>query len=338
MAKKIVEILNDALHEILAVDKTYLIGEDLLDPYGGAFKVSKGISTKFPSKVFSSPISESGIVGLGIGLAISGWRPIVEIMFGDFVTLTTDAIINHASKFNLMYDNKVEVPIVIRTPMGAGRGYGPTHSQNLETIFFNCPGLEIIAISRFHNCSDLLKLAVLKSNIPSIFVENKLLYPKTPFNEHDQNFFDLIYSQYNSSIYPTAILYPKVSVSCEVAIITYGRMADEALIAAEKIFMDLEIGIKLILPSKIKPIQIDDIKQELNGIKYILTIEESIQSWGWGSEIISLLAEFQTLNNVRLRRIGMDDTIIPSSRKLEDQILPNHQKIYQKLIKELDDE
>ena len=113
----------------------YLIGEDMLDPYGGAFKVTKGVSSKFPERVITTPISESAIIGLGTGMAMRGMLPVVEIMFGDFLTLCTDQIVNSATKFPLMYKDRVAVPLVIRTPMGGGRGYGPTHSQSLEKMF-----------------------------------------------------------------------------------------------------------------------------------------------------------------------------------------------------------
>ena len=122
-------------------DEVILYGEDLLDPYGGAFKVTKGLSTKFPDRVLPTPISEAAMIGMAGGMAIGGLRPIVEIMFGDFLTLCADQIINHASKFRYMYNDQVCVPIVIRAPMGGGRGYGPTHSQSIESLFKGVPFL-----------------------------------------------------------------------------------------------------------------------------------------------------------------------------------------------------
>src|SRR3989338_1040020 len=130
-----VESINLALHNLFSEDpRVMLIGEDLHDPYGGAFKVSRGLSTNFPDRVISTPISEAGLVGMGIGLGLRGFLPIVEIMFGDFVTLACDQIINSAVKFGSMYNGKVALPLVIRTPMGGRRGYGPTHSQTLEPL------------------------------------------------------------------------------------------------------------------------------------------------------------------------------------------------------------
>jgi 2-oxoisovalerate dehydrogenase E1 component len=105
-------------------DDVFLIGEDVLDPYGGAFKVAKGLSSAHPGRVYTTPISEAGITGLGVGLAIAGRRPLVEIMFGDFMTLTFDQLVNNASKFYQMFNRQISCPIVVRTPMGGRRGYG----------------------------------------------------------------------------------------------------------------------------------------------------------------------------------------------------------------------
>ncbi|HUV26149.1 MAG TPA: alpha-ketoacid dehydrogenase subunit beta, partial [Anaerolineales bacterium] len=142
----VLESLNQALNRALKKDERVIIlGEDILDPYGGAFKVTRGISTAFPERTLTTPVSEAGILGIATGLALRGYRPVVEIMFGDFVTLIADQVINHATKFRYMYNDQVNVPIVIRTPMGGRRGYGPTHSQTLEKLFLGTPGLRIFA-------------------------------------------------------------------------------------------------------------------------------------------------------------------------------------------------
>jgi pyruvate/2-oxoglutarate/acetoin dehydrogenase E1 component len=142
----VLDRLNHALHQALEADeRVYILGEDILDPYGGAFKVSRGLSTKYPDRVLTTPISEAAIVGLASGMALKGLLPIVEIMFGDFVTLAADQLVNHAAKFRWMYNDQVRVPLVVRTPMGGRRGYGPTHSQSLEKMFMGIPGLKVVA-------------------------------------------------------------------------------------------------------------------------------------------------------------------------------------------------
>ena len=130
------ESIRKALEDILYnCNNAILLGEDIVDPYGGAFKVTKGLSSNFPGQVFSTPISKAAIVGLGCGLGLRKMKVIVEIMFGDFLSLAFDQILNHISKYPLMYGNNIDMNIVIRAPMGGGRGYGPTHSQNLEKYF-----------------------------------------------------------------------------------------------------------------------------------------------------------------------------------------------------------
>src|SRR5579884_1164069 len=124
------EELNAALHEILAENpEVILVGEDLLDPYGGAFKVARGLSTRYPNQVLSTPIAEAGLTGLANGMALAGMRPIAEIMFADFATLAADQLINFAAKYYFMYGGRVTCPITLRLVSGGGRGYGPTHSQ-----------------------------------------------------------------------------------------------------------------------------------------------------------------------------------------------------------------
>src|SRR5574341_2501677 len=129
----VLESLNAALHRLFAEDeRVVLIGEDVLDPYGGAFKVTRCLSTAYPERVLTAPVSEAAIVGVASGMALRGLRPVVEIMFGDFLTLAMDQIVNHISKWQYMFNDQVRVPLVIRTPMGGRRGYGPTHSQCIE--------------------------------------------------------------------------------------------------------------------------------------------------------------------------------------------------------------
>ena len=173
----VLDSLNTALHQALASDqRVIVVGEDVLDPYGGAFKVTRGLSQAYPGQVITTPISEAGIVGLASGMALRGLRPVVEIMFGDFLTLAADQVINHASKFRYMYNDQARAPMVIRTPMGGRRGYGPTHSQTLEKHFLGTPGLRVLAPCAIDQPGELLREAILHDDDPVLFVENKLLY------------------------------------------------------------------------------------------------------------------------------------------------------------------
>ena len=174
----VLERLNFALHHAMETDeRVHVLGEDILDPYGGAFKVTRGLSTKFPERVLTTPISEAVIAGLTAGMAMRGLRPVVEIMFGDFVPLIADQLINHAAKFRWMYNDQIRVPMVVRTPMGGRRGYGPTHSQSLEKMFLGVPGLKVVAPNTLGDPAILLTAAIADED-PVLFIEHKLLYTR----------------------------------------------------------------------------------------------------------------------------------------------------------------
>ena len=155
--KRGVQVLNETLHAIFAErDDVVLFGEDVLDPYGGAFKVTQGLSDAYPDRVLTTPISEASLFGVAAGMALRGQRPILEIMFGDFIALGLDQIVNGISKFREMYDDQVTVPLVVRAPMGARRGYGPTHSQSLEKLLLGIPNICVVAASECHDVGGLL--------------------------------------------------------------------------------------------------------------------------------------------------------------------------------------
>ena len=212
------ESITQSLDSLLAEDeRVILLGEDIHDPYGGSFMITKGLSKKYPGRVISTPISEAGFTGIATGLALQGYRPIVEIMFSDFLTLIADQVINGMAKFPWLYG--VPCPVVIRTPSGGRRGYGPTHSQSLESLFYHVPGLRIVAPSIFHDPGELLRRAVY-SDKPTLFVEAKISYPK--------KLQEL----------------PTVEAG-EVTIITYGALAQIAAEAVEKVGKSIHLDIKL---------------------------------------------------------------------------------------------
>ena len=179
--------LNQSLDKILENKKTFLIGEDLNDPYGGAFKVTKNLSIKYPDQVFSTPISEAAITGMSSGLVLNGNNVILEIMFGDFSTLILDQLLNGFSKFLELKDKNYSIGSLIRLPVGAYRGYGPTHSQSLETIFFHVPNLKIFSTSIFDDPGKLLA-HIYKNNHFAIFLEHKINYGKKLISANYNNF------------------------------------------------------------------------------------------------------------------------------------------------------
>ncbi|HVH50129.1 MAG TPA: pyruvate dehydrogenase, partial [Candidatus Bathyarchaeia archaeon] len=175
--ERAVSNIREALRRNMERDsRILLLGEDIESPYGGAFKVTKGLSDEFPGRVRNTPISEATIIGMGNGLALGGYLPVCEIMFGDFLALAADQLINHASKFRFMYNNQVKVPFVVRTPMGAGRGYGPTHSQSIEKHFFGLPDTLMLALHQRYDPGAIYDRLFASIDRPTVVIENKLMY------------------------------------------------------------------------------------------------------------------------------------------------------------------
>jgi pyruvate/2-oxoglutarate/acetoin dehydrogenase E1 component len=321
--------LNKALFELFEADKrVYLIGEDLLDPYGGAFKVSKGLSTKFPERVISTPISESCITGIGAGMAIRGLRPIIEIMFGDFVTLAVDQIINHIAKFRQMYNYQVKVPIVLRMPMGGGRGYGPTHSQSLEKLFFGIPGLKIVAPTQFHHPGELLEYAVLKDDTPVIFIEHKLLYPVNLISDTRDSLISVELLP-DKPGYPIALAKNFKTGNPDIVIISYGGMGVLIESLLRKLYHE-EIKIIACFPSLISSVLASKFLELIKSSGRVIIVEEGTGPFGWSAEVSAdIYEQGGDCLSRPIKRITSFNSIIPAARHLENKVLPNKEIIEQ---------
>jgi pyruvate/2-oxoglutarate/acetoin dehydrogenase E1 component len=335
MMTRYVESLNAALHRLMQSDpRVILIGEDLLDPYGGAFKVVKGLSTCYPERVISTPISEAGFTGIATGMAMRGLRPIVEIMFGDFLTLCADQIVNHATKFHWMYNGCVDVPLVIRAPMGGYRGYGATHSQTLEGMFMSVPCLEIVAPSHYHDPGALLKHCVKENAGPTLFIENKLLYPRY-LEEQDARGYvgDFNMRSLGKSEFPTVALTMALGEVPDVTLITYGGMAPIATEAARRVFMEDEIIAEVLLPSHVKPIPLNDLLASVCRSGRVVVLEEGARTGGWGAEVAAAISEvaFRELK-APILRLGARDLPIPSAKSMELEILPSIENVTEAIV------
>ena len=323
----VVQNLNTTLHSLFEENESiFLVGEDVLDPYGGAFKVSRGLSSKFPERIITSPISEAGIVGLGCGMSMRGCRPILEIMFGDFLTLAADQIVNHLAKFHWMYNGQVNTPVVIRTPVGGGRGYGPTHSQCLEKMFLGIPGLVVVAISLRHNPGYLLRQAVLHDLRPVLFIEQKVLYPKKLHANPPDGFICKFHESEDHSLYPTWICSP-VNGNAEMTIVTYGAMTEIVVEAMEKIFEEEELLIECVVPSQLAPLRIDPIQKSVQRTGRLLVVEEGTGPWGFGTQVVSSIVECFKDRFVPCGRVASCHLPIPNARSAEEQVLPNVMKV-----------
>lgn len=327
------ESINGALHELFESDSSvFLIGEDLLDPYGGAFKISKGLSTKFPDRVLTMPISEAGFTGFATGMAMRGLRPIVEIMFGDFITLCADQIVNHAAKFKWMYADQVDVPLVIRAPMGGRRGYGPTHSQNLESLFYGTPFVNIVAPSVFHDPGRILKNLFYQVREPLLFIENKVSYSqflKAPDSESkiDGVNFRLVESANKAA--PTAVFCPNPRADVDVTLVCHANIATVGLEAVAQLYREEELNVELLVPAQLKPFPIEHVIQSVKRSRRAIFVDEGVATAGWIADVAAKLSEaaFPKLISPVLR-VGSKDCPVPNSIVLENQVLPGKNEIF----------
>jgi len=326
----VLESLNLGLHHAFEENESVLlIGEDVLDPYGGAFKVTRGLSTDFPGRVITTPISEAGIIGIAGGMALRGLRPVVEIMFGDFLPLGADQIINHLSKFRDMYNKQVNCPVVIRTPMGGRRGYGPTHSQTLEKHFLGVPGLHVLAPFHVKGSDPLgapgrfLADTILHTSDPVLFIENKLQYllPLITAGTHPDQVIEEITARSpdSPSIYKVSVANAPNS---QVSLATYGYMAHLAMQAQLKLAFEYEIFIELIIPTQLAPFNLDAVISSSNRTGRLVTLEEGSAGLGWGAEVIAEVSEVLGSDLKLSRRMTAQACQVPAGRILEDAILP----------------
>lgn len=331
---RVIEDLNNAMHRLLSEEKkAYLIGEDIVDPYGGAFKVSKGLSTEFPNRIISTPISESGFMGVAAGLAIVGNKPIVEIMFGDFIALAFDQLLNFISKGVTMYGKQKEMHLLVRCPIGGNRGYGATHSQSLQKHFIGIPNLNLYELTPFHHNYKVLS-QVLNAPIPSIFFENKSLYTKKKYEDglvSDLFSFEFMDDDQNNV---------RVSIegmdSSDYLIITPGGSFNVCLEAAEKLFMEEEISSQIIIPSKLYPFDIESIATHIESSQHIIIVEEGTSGGTWGTEVASLIYQkmWGKIKN-KIKLISSKNSIIPASLHLEKKVLVQSENIYSAMKEEI---
>ncbi len=325
---RVLASLNKGLHDAMLLDENVIIiGEDIIDPYGGAFKVTSGLSTNFANRVISTPISEAGITGLAIGLSLTGYKSVVELMFGDFLTLSIDQIINQASKYIGLNEQKIKIPMVLRTPMGGRRGYGPTHSQSIEKLLFGIPHIKVVACSNVLDPGNMLKRSILETDQPVIFIENKVMYSDFVVTNDK-----IKLTIYDDSIYsPVAINYGETP---DVTIITYGGMVPLVMKAAQILYDREELNCEIIVQHQISPILPDKIIQSAIKTKRVTIVEEGIINFGWGAEVTALLSNY--ILDAPIQRVGSKNNIIPASRNLESEILPQVDDIVNSVISTID--
>ena len=323
--ERILDNLNRAINNLMSTNKnSYFIGEDIMDPYGGAFKVAKGLSTNFPLRTISTPISELGIAGVGNGLALCDNKVIVEFMFADFTFLAFDQIINFAAKTRTMYGQLLDHSILFRCPVGGHRGYGPTHSQSIQKFFIGIPDLDLYELSPLHDITNILP-QIMESGNSSMLFESKTIYPiKTIACGTYQNFFThKKIDNLTSHVF--------IEEDIDILILCGGAMVPNCINVMKNLFMENEISAHLLNPFKLYPLNIDLIKNYLTPKIPLFIVEEGTSGGTWFSEVASLINTISS-EKINCFSICSKNEIIPSSKHLEEMVLVNEDDIYNSII------
>ncbi len=302
------EALRAALREEMGRDESvFLLGEDIAG-YGGAFGVTRGLLEEFGSdRVRNTPISEGSFIGAAVGASLMGMRPVAEIMFMDFITLAFDQLVNHAAKFYFVYGEPV--PMVVRTPSGGRRGYGPTHSQSLEAMMASVPGLKVVAPSNPFDAKGLLKSAI-RDNNPVIFVENKTLYQtRGEVPDHD----------YTVPIGRASV----VRMGGDVTVAAYSAMTCEALKAADTLARK-GIDVEVVDLRTLRPMDMETVAVSVEKTGRLVVAEEASAPGGIAGEIaLGIFERAYYSLDAPVKRVAAADRPIPASPVLEEATIPD---------------
>jgi acetoin:2,6-dichlorophenolindophenol oxidoreductase subunit beta len=303
--------IRDALDEALAEDdRVTLFGEDVAVA-GGVFATTTGLYDKYgPERVFDTPISELALAGAGFGSAVTGLRPVIEIMFGDFLTLAMDSLVNQSTKYWFLTEEQVSVPLVIRSVVGAGGRFGAIHSQMPVSWFMGVPGLKIVCPSTPADAKALLKASIRDDN-PVLFFEHKRLY--TLEGDVDRGPVEL----------GTATV---VREGGDLTVVTAMKSVHDSLEAAETLGRD-GVSVEVVDLRTLRPFDVDTVLASVRKTNRIVVVEEGPQTGGWAGEVLATVAE-QALGHLDdAWRMATPDTPIPYSPPLEDAFLPGPERI-----------
>jgi pyruvate dehydrogenase E1 component beta subunit len=312
-----IQAINEALKEEMRRDESvFVIGEDVAH-YGGLFRVTRNLLDEFgPQRVIDTPISEQGFIGMATGAAMVGMRPIVELMYMDFFLVAADQIFNQAAKMHYMTGGLVNVPLVIRGQHGGGKRYGSQHSQSVESVFAQFPGIKVVAPATPYDAKGLLVSAI-RDNNPVVYLEHKMLY----FTRGDL-----------PDIGETVIVpIGKAEVKREgkdLTLTTFSYCLLQALEAAEQLSAEHGIELEVIDLRSIVPLDMETVYASVAKTGRLLAVHESQANCGIGAEIVArIYEEAPYLLSMPARRLGMAPVSIPVSGKLEEEVMPWKQNI-----------
>ncbi len=309
----VTQIIRETLAAEMRRDPAvFLMGEDI-GVYGGAFGVTRGLIEEFGAeRVRDTPISEQAIAGVGIGAAAAGMRPIIEIMFMDFITLAVDQLVNMAAKLHPVYG--VACPLVVRTPPGAGRGYGATHSQSLERIFLGVPGIKVAAPASATDAAGLLQSAI-RDNNPVVFLEHKLLYPMR---------FEVTEELPPPLPFGRAAL---VREGGDATLVGWSYMTVVCLQAAA-LLAEEGIEVDVVDLRTLNPLDMATVVESVQSTGRVVVVEEGPLTGGFAAEIAAQIME-QAHDYLEhpVARVAMPDFPVPSSKVLEAEVMPTPERI-----------
>jgi len=316
------EAIRDTLaEEMRANPKVFVMGEDI-GAWGGAYAATKNLLQEFgPERIRDTPISEMAITGAGVGAAMCGYRPVIEIQYMDFLTLAMDQLVNHAAKNRYMFGGKTRVPLVLRTQGGAGRSIAAQHSQSLEAWFAHVPGLLVAAPATPQDAKGLLRSALRNEEDPVLFIEHKLLYG-TKGEVQDDDF---------------TIPFGQAAIrrsGKQLTVVSYGRMANVALAACEQSEREHGIDAEMIDLRTLKPFDLPAILESVKKTGRVLLCSEAVKTGNFVCELAMRINEhaFDELD-APVRRVCALDVPVPMSPVLEAEAIPSQARIVEAIVR-----
>ncbi|MEA4906200.1 MAG: alpha-ketoacid dehydrogenase subunit beta [Chloroflexi bacterium] len=312
------EAVREAMTQEMRRDPdVFILGEDI-GVYGGAFGVTKGMLEEFgPERIRDTPISEAAIAGTATGSALMGMRPIMEIMFMDFLTISMNQLVNQAAKIRFMFGGKASVPLVVRAPAGSGTGAAAQHSQSLENWFVGVPGIKVVAPATPYDAKGLL-LTAIRDNNPVIFMEHKLLYRTK--------------GQVPEDLYTIPLGKADVKrQGSDLTILTYSNMTLRCLEAAEQLAKE-DIDVEVVDLRSLKPLDTETIVQSVTKTGRVLIVHEAPVTGGFGGELAAVVAESEAFDRLDapILRLAGKNAPIPYNRNLERAATPQVEDIVAK--------
>ena len=320
------EAIKEAIRQVMLKDEdVYMLGEDI-GLYGGSFGLTRGLFEEFgKDRIRNTPISEAALIGVAVGSAVTGMRPIAEIMFSDFTTVGMDQIINQAAKIRYQFGGKAKVPIVIRTAHGGGAGFAAQHSQSLEALFAHIPGLKVVMPSCPYDAKGLFISSVYDNN-PVIFLEHKILYKNKKYSQNVPK------EVYTIPLGKGEIKKP----GKDLTIVATSYMVQKSLEVVSELKEEMQIDCEVVDPRTIKPLDIDIIMESVKKTGKLICVEEACSFGGFMGEVVSQVVEYGfDYLDAPIVRVASKNCPVPYNYLLEKEMIPSNGRIRESILKVL---